>query len=178
MLGYKKHIRVEKDGKWLECRPYEGFKVSMMVRFDHPALGEDLCTDTIDFAESSYATFVSRTRTFGFLRDCEKLQKLHLGLNLGLGGNFNNTVIFDDEKVLNEGGLCYFNECVKHKILDFIGDVFLFNRFVFGAFVGYKSAHELNNMLLRHMMEEPNTWEDFCLGEDDSHHSCYLPHHG
>ena len=171
----KKHIRVRKDEKWLECHPYEGLKVSITVQFDHPALGEDVCTDTVDFSESSYVTFVSRARTFGFLRDCEKLRKL----NLGLGGNFNNTVIFDDEKVLNEGGLRYFNECVKHKILDFIGDVFLFNRFVLGSFVGYKSGHELNNMLLRRMIEEPNALEDFYLGEDDFRHtSFHLPHHG
>ena len=158
----KKAVMVEKGDKWIRCEPYNGFKVSFTMEFEHPALKGEVCRDEIDFSEISYINVVSRARTFGFLKDLDKLQEL----NLARGGNLQNTVVFDEKKIMNQGGLRYMNECVKHKILDVIGDLYLFNHYMLGSFEGYKSGHELNNMLLSRLLKETDSWEEVVLPKD------------
>jgi UDP-3-O-[3-hydroxymyristoyl] N-acetylglucosamine deacetylase len=154
-LRIKKKVRVENDGKWAMFEPFEGFKVGFTIEFDHPAFDERNCQAEIDFSTTSFVKEVSRARTFGFMRDVELLREN----NLALGGSLDNAVVVDDYRILNEDGLRYEDECVKHKILDAIGDLYLLGHSLIGAFKGYKSGHALNNALLIKLIEDKKAWE-------------------
>lgn len=154
-LRILKRIRVEDGDKWAMFEPFDGFKVGFTIQFDHPMFNERNCHAEVDFSTTSFVKEVSRARTFGFMRDVELLRQ-H---NLILGGSLDNAVVVDDYRVLNEDGLRYQDECVKHKILDAIGDLYLLGHSLIGAFSGFKSGHELNNKLLRQLLQEENAWE-------------------
>ena len=113
------------------------------------------CKAEIDFSTTSYVKEVSRARTFGFMRDVELLREN----NLALGGSLDNAVVVDDYRILNEDGLRYEDECVKHKILDAIGDLYLLGHSLIGSFTGFKSGHALNNRLLRELLATESAWE-------------------
>ena len=111
---------------------------------------------TMDFSTTSFLKEISRARTFGFMRDLEFMRSK----NLALGGTMDNAIVLDDYRVLNEDGLRYEDEFVKHKILDAIGDLYLLGRSLIGEFSGHKSGHALNNQLLRKLINTPNAWEE------------------
>lgn len=154
-LKIKKKVRVEHDGKWAMFEPFDGFKVGFTIEFDHPVFNDKNCQAEIDFSTTSFVKEVSRARTFGFMRDVELLREN----NLALGGSLDNAVVVDDYRILNEDGLRYEDECVKHKILDAIGDLYLLGHSLIGSFKGYKSGHALNNALLRELMANEGSWE-------------------
>ena len=154
-LRIKDTVRVEQDGKWAMFEPFEGFKVGFTIEFDHPVFNDNNCQAEIDFSTTSFVKEVSRARTFGFMRDVELLREK----NLALGGSLDNAVVVDDYRILNQDGLRYEDECVKHKILDAIGDLYLLGHSLIGAFQGYKSGHALNNALLRELMANEESWE-------------------
>ncbi len=135
--------------------PFEGFKVGFEIEFDHPVFEGRTQTACVDFSSTSFVKEVSRARTFGFMRDIEYL-RTH---NLALGGSVDNAIVVDETSVLNEDGLRYEDEFVKHKILDAIGDLYLLGKSLIGEFRGYKSGHALNNLLLRTLLEQPDAWE-------------------
>lgn len=155
-IRIKKKIRVEEGDKWVEFTPFNGFKVSFQIDFDHPLFTHQMQTCDINFSTTSFVKEVSRARTFGFQKDIEHLRSS----NLALGGSQDNAIVLDDYRVLNEDGLRYNNEFVKHKILDSIGDLYLLGHSLIGAFSGYKSGHALNNRLLRTLMEDKEAWEE------------------
>jgi UDP-3-O-[3-hydroxymyristoyl] N-acetylglucosamine deacetylase len=152
----KRRVAVEEGDKYAIFEPYNGFKVEFGIDFDHPAFSSRINTASVDLSASSFVKEVSRARTFGFLRDIEALRQQ----NLALGGSMDNAVVVDEYRVLNEEGLRYEDEFVKHKILDAIGDLYLLGRCLIGAFRGYKSGHALNNRLLRALLAEPSAWEE------------------
>ena len=154
-LRIKKKIRVDDGDKWAMFEPFEGFKVGFGIEFDHPVFNEKNCRAEIDFSTTSFVKEVSRARTFGFMRDVELLREN----NLALGGSLDNAVVVDDYRVLNEDGLRYEDECVKHKILDAIGDLYLLGHSLIGSFQGHKSGHELNNHLLKKLLATQEAWE-------------------
>ena len=154
-LLIKERVRVEVDGKWAMLEPFDGFKVGFTIEFDHPAFDASNCSAEINFSTTSYVKEVSRARTFGFMRDVELLRQN----NLALGGSLDNAVVVNDYQVLNEDGLRYKDECVKHKILDAIGDLYLLGYSLIGTFEGFKSGHELNNKLIKTLMEKEAAWE-------------------
>jgi UDP-3-O-[3-hydroxymyristoyl] N-acetylglucosamine deacetylase len=154
-LRIKEKVRVERDGKWAMFEPFDGFKVGFSIEFDHPVFNQNNCHAEIDFSTTSFVKEVSRARTFGFMRDVELLRQK----NLVLGGSLDNAVVVDDYRVLNEDGLRYADECVKHKILDAIGDLYLLGHSLIGAFKGYKSGHALNNTLIRELLLNEDAWE-------------------
>ena len=154
-MRIKEKIRVEDHDKWAMFEPFEGFKVGFTIEFDHPMFHEGNCKAEIDFSTTSYVKEVSRARTFGFMRDVEFLQEN----NLALGGSLDNVVVVDNYRILNEDGLRYEDECVKHKILDAIGDLYLLGHSLIGSFTGFKSGHALNNRLLRKLLAEESAWE-------------------
>ncbi len=162
-IRIKKKIRVEEGDKWVEFTPFNGFKVSFQIDFDHPLFTNKMQTCDINFSTTSFVKEVSRARTFGFQKDIEYLRSN----NLALGGSQDNAIVLDDYRVLNEDGLRYDNEFVKHKILDSIGDLYLLGHSLIGAFSGYKSGHALNNRLLRTLMEDKEAWEEITF-EDAS----------
>ena len=152
----KQPVRVEDGDKWAEFRPYEGFKVDFSIEFDHPIFKRHNQMASIDFSTTSFLKEISRARTFGFMRDIEALRRQ----NLTLGGTMDNAIVLDDFRVLNEDGLRYEDEFVKHKILDAIGDLYLLGHSLIGAFRGHKSGHGLNNQLLRRLIERREAWEE------------------
>ena len=151
----KRKIRVEDGDKWAEFRPYSGYKVNLSLDFDHPIFRKHTQTASINFSTVAFVKEVSRARTFGFLRDIEALR----AKNLTLGGTMDNAIVLDDYRVLNEDGLRYEDEFVRHKILDVIGDLYLLGHSLIGEFTGYKSGHALNNKLLRALRENSAAWE-------------------
>jgi len=154
-MRIKEKVRVEDEDKWAMFEPFEGFKVGFTIEFDHPMFHEDNCKAEIDFSTTSYVKEVSRARTFGFMREVELLREN----NLALGGSLDNAVVVDDYRILNEDGLRYEDECVKHKILDAIGDLYLLGHSLIGSFTGFKSGHALNNRLLRELLARESAWE-------------------
>ena len=154
-IRIKKQVRVEEDDKWAAFEPFDGFKVTFTIDFDHPAFPDHLKTSVMDFSSTTFVKEVSRARTFGFMKDIEFLREN----NLALGGSLDNAIVVDDDKVLNEDGLRYADEFVKHKILDAIGDLYLLGHSLIGEFKGLKSGHALNNKLLLTLLENPDAWE-------------------
>ena len=152
----KKHVRVDDGDKWAEFRPFDGFKVNFEIEFNHPVFKRRGQQASMDFSTTSFLREVSRARTFGFMRDIEKMR----ARNLGLGGNLDNAIVLDDTGILNEDGLRYQDEFVKHKILDAIGDLYLLGHSLIGEFSGYKSGHGLNNKLLRTLIADREAWEE------------------
>jgi UDP-3-O-[3-hydroxymyristoyl] N-acetylglucosamine deacetylase len=125
---------------------------------------------SVDFSSTSFVKEVSRARTFGFIRDIEMLRKN----DLALGGSMDNAIVVDDHKVLNEDGLRYNDEFVKHKILDAIGDLYLLGHSLIGAFIGHKSGHALNNKLLKALLMDPDAWEEVTFDESETAPISYM----
>jgi UDP-3-O-[3-hydroxymyristoyl] N-acetylglucosamine deacetylase len=151
----RRPVEVRDGDKWARFEPYDGFKVSFSIVFDHPVFERSIQSLTIDFAETPYAKEVARARTFGFAQDVEALRNA----GLALGGSLDNAVVLDEYRVLNSDGLRYADEFVKHKVLDAIGDLYLVGHPVIGAFTAHKSGHALNNQLLRTTLEQADAWE-------------------
>jgi UDP-3-O-[3-hydroxymyristoyl] N-acetylglucosamine deacetylase len=149
-------LKVEDGDKWARFDPYDGFKVNFEIEFDHPTFKRHSQVASMDFSTTSFLREVSRARTFGFMRDLESLR----ARNLALGGNMDNAIVLDDYRVLNEDGLRYEDEFVKHKILDAIGDLYLLGHSLIGEFSGYKSGHALNNKLLRALISSQSAWQE------------------
>jgi UDP-3-O-[3-hydroxymyristoyl] N-acetylglucosamine deacetylase len=161
-IRVKKPVEVKLEDKWARLDPFAGFRVSFKIDFNHPVFKSHQSFASVDFSTTSYLKEVARARTFGFMRDIEWLRER----NLVLGGSMDNAVVLDDYRVLNEDGLRYEDEFVKHKVLDAIGDLYLLGHPLIGAFSGYKSGHHLNNLLLRELLEQPHAWEEVTF--DDS----------
>jgi UDP-3-O-[3-hydroxymyristoyl] N-acetylglucosamine deacetylase len=155
-IRIKKSVVVREGDKWARFDPFDGFKVGFSIDFDHPIFTRKSSTAEIDFSTTSFVKEVSRARTFGFMRDIEMLRER----NLVLGGSMDNAIVLDDYRVLNEDGLRYEDEFVKHKILDAIGDLYLLGHSLVGAFYGHKSGHSLNNKLLRTLVADKSAWEE------------------
>jgi len=154
-LKINKEIRVDDGDKWASFSPFDGFKVTFTIDFEHPAFNNLVKTASMDFSSTTFVKEVSRARTFGFMKDIEFLRKN----NLALGGSLDNAIVVDDDKIINEDGLRYADEFVKHKILDAIGDLYLLGYSLIGAFNGHKSGHALNNKLLRTLLDDKEAWE-------------------
>lgn len=161
-LKIKKAIEVNDGEKWAKVSPFKGFKVSLELSFNHPVLKSSRQKATLDFSSISYVKEVSRARTFGFMSDFEWLRSK----NLALGASLNNTVAIDDYRIINEDGLRYEDEFVKHKILDAVGDLYLLGKSLIGAFSGYKQGHALNNILLKTLLKDPTAYEVVTFGKD------------
>lgn len=162
-IRIKKSLRVDDGDKWASFEPYDGFKVTFTIDFDHPVFEAKAQTASIDFSSTSFVKEVSRARTFGFMRDIEALRQRRLAL----GGSMDNAIVVDSSGVLNEDGLRCADEFVKHKILDAIGDLYLLGHSLIGSFTGYKSGHGLNNQLLRDLLRQEDAWEEVSFEEDD-----------
>jgi UDP-3-O-[3-hydroxymyristoyl] N-acetylglucosamine deacetylase len=155
-IRIKQPVEVRDGEKFARFEPYEGFKVEFTIDFDHPAFHDRAKQAQVDFSTTSFVKEVSRARTFGFLREIEHLRQQ----NLALGGSLDNAVVVDEYRVLNEEGLRYEDEFVKHKILDAIGDLYLLGHTLIGSFRGHKSGHGLNNQLLRTLIANRQAWEE------------------
>ena len=163
-IRIKNTIKVEDGDKWARFEPFDGFKVGFTIDFKHPMFQKNVSSAEIDFSSTSFVKEISRARTFGFMKDIEYLRER----NLVLGGSMDNAIVLDDYRVLNEDGLRYEDEFVKHKILDAIGDLYLLGHSLIGAFYGYKSGHALNNKLLLALLAEQSAWEYVTFDDEEA----------
>jgi UDP-3-O-[3-hydroxymyristoyl] N-acetylglucosamine deacetylase len=154
-IRVKKPVKVEQGDKWTAIEPFNGYKITFTISFDHPVIGNTNPSAMVDFAETSYVKEVARARTFGFTSDVEAMRSQ----GLGMGGSLDNAIVIDEFRVLNQDGLRYEDEFVKHKILDAVGDMYLLGHPLIGAVNAYKSGHALNNQLLRALCEDESAWE-------------------
>ncbi len=162
-IRIKRSVEIHDEDKWVRFDPYEGFKVGFCIDFEHPMFTSGSQRAELDFSSTSFVREVSRARTFGFMRDIEALR----ANQLALGGSLDNAIVLDDFKILNEDGLRYENELVKHKILDVVGDLYLLGHSLIGAFTGHKSGHALNNQQIRRLKQDQEAWE-LVTFEDES----------
>ena len=160
-IRIKRDIEVRDGDKIARFTPYDGFRLDFTIEFDHPAIPATQSRAVVEFSTENYIREVSRARTFGFMRDLEFMRER----NLGLGGSMDNAIVLDEFRVLNDDGLRYANEFVRHKILDAVGDLYLAGHPILGAFEGFKSGHALNNKLVRALLAEPSAWEEVSFGE-------------
>jgi UDP-3-O-[3-hydroxymyristoyl] N-acetylglucosamine deacetylase len=154
-IKVKKEIAVTRDDAYASIKPFNGFKVSFKVDFDHPVHKTLPSESIIDFSSTSFVKEVCRARTFGSWNEKEFLQSK----NLALGASVSNAIVFGEKKILNEEGLRFNDEIVKHKMLDAIGDLYLLGGNLIGQFSGYKSGHALNNQLLRKIISDSDAYE-------------------
>jgi UDP-3-O-[3-hydroxymyristoyl] N-acetylglucosamine deacetylase len=150
-LRVRKRVEAREGDKWAVLEPYEGFKLSFSIVYDHPVIEKSNTSLTVDFATTSYLKEVARARTYGFMQDVEDLRDV----GLALGGGLDNAVVLDEHRVLNAEGLRYADEFIRHKVLDAIGDLYLLGRPLLAAFSAYKSGHALNNQLVRALAADP-----------------------
>jgi len=148
-------VEVSSGDKSARFAPHPGFKIEFSIDFDHPVFENSAKSVCVDFATTSYVKEVSRARTFGFMHEVEWMR----GQGLALGGSLDNAIVLDEYRVLNNDGLRYDDEFVKHKVLDAIGDLYLLGHPVIGMFAAHKSGHALNNALLRRLLEQQGAWE-------------------
>jgi UDP-3-O-[3-hydroxymyristoyl] N-acetylglucosamine deacetylase len=151
----KKPVEVRDGDKWARLDPYEGFRLSFSIVFQHPLMEKSGTSATVDFAENSYVRDVARARTFGFSQEVEMLQEA----GLALGGSLDNAIVMDEYRMLNPDGLRLSDEFVKHKLLDAVGDLYLLGHPLLAAFSAHKSGHALNNLLARRLLASPEAWE-------------------
>ncbi|MCR4300524.1 MAG: UDP-3-O-acyl-N-acetylglucosamine deacetylase [Sulfuricaulis sp.] len=162
-MRIKQEVWVEDGDKWACFQPFEGFKVSFAIEFDHPTFRNSTQNASVDFSTTSFVKEVSRARTFGFMGDLEALR----AVGLARGGGLDNAIVMDDFRILNDDGLRYEDEFVKHKVLDAIGDLYLLGHPLIGEFSAHKSGHSLNNRLLRQLVSNREAWELITYNEND-----------
>lgn len=162
-IRIKKRIEIEEDDKWVCFEPLDGFQVSFTIDFDHPIFRSATQVASIDFSTTSFVREIARARTFGFMKHIEALR----ADGLARGGGLDNAIVMDDFRILNDDGLRYEDEFVKHKILDAIGDLYLLGHPLIGAFSARKSGHALNNKILRSLIADQEAWELVSFNETD-----------
>ncbi len=161
-IRIRKPVEVNQGDKWARLAPYDGFRVHFEIDFDHPVLRKHRQTATLEFSTTAFLKEISRARTFGFLRDLETLRDR----DLTLGGGLDNAIVMDEFRVLNEDGLRFRDEFVRHKILDAVGDLYLMGACLIGEFTGFKSGHHLNNNLLRALIAQPDCYEEVVFDDE------------
>jgi UDP-3-O-[3-hydroxymyristoyl] N-acetylglucosamine deacetylase len=163
----KERVEVGEGDKWVRLDPHDGFKINVEIDFDHPALRKHRQSMSMDFSTSSFLKEISRARTFGFLRDLETSR----ALDRALGGSLDNAIVMDEYRVLNEDGLRFRDEFVRHKVLDALGDLYLVGASLIAEFSGFKCGHRLNNLLLRRLLEQPASYEVVVFDEGQEQRS-------
>ncbi|MGI9295789.1 MAG: UDP-3-O-acyl-N-acetylglucosamine deacetylase [Pseudomonadales bacterium] len=169
-LRLRKPVTVEQEDKVATFLPFDGFKVSFSIAFDHPVFENRTVDAEVDFSSTSFVKEVSRARTFGFMHEIEYLRSQ----GLALGGSVDNAIVVDRHRILNEDGLRYEDEFVKHKVLDAIGDLYLLGNSLIGEFRAYKSGHGLNNASLRALIAAEDAWEVVTFEDDASAPISYI----
>lgn len=163
-IRIKKPVVVQEGDKIASFLPFEGFKVTFSIDFDHPVFQGRTLKTSVDFSSTSFVKEVSRARTFGFMHEIEYLRSK----GLAKGGSIDNAIVVDEYRILNEDGLRYEDEFVKHKVLDAIGDLYLLGNSLIGEFKAHKSGHALNNKSLRQLIAQTDAWEVVTFDDDDT----------
>lgn len=170
-LHIKKTVEVRDGDKVARLEPYFGYKLDFTIDFKHPAVDKTGQRFAIDFADTSYVKEIGRARTFGFAHEVEALREI----GLARGGSLDNAIVLDEHRILNNEELRYDDEFVRHKILDAIGDLYLAGNPIIGSYVAEKSGHALNNLLLRKMFDEPDSFEYVTFNNESDAPTAYQP---
>jgi UDP-3-O-[3-hydroxymyristoyl] N-acetylglucosamine deacetylase len=149
-----KPIRIENGASWAEFRPYDGTRFEVEIDFDSPAVGRQFFAADID--ADTFRQEIARARTFGFMKDVERLWAAGYALGSSLE---NSVVIGDDDRVINMEGLRYSNEFVRHKMMDAMGDLALAGARFIGCFRSYRGGHKLNAAALRRLLSDRSAFE-------------------
>jgi UDP-3-O-[3-hydroxymyristoyl] N-acetylglucosamine deacetylase len=157
-----RRIEVVEGDKWVRLEPFDGFRINIEIDFEHPALRKHRQAMSMDFSTATFLKEISRARTFGFLKDLEGAR----ARERALGANLDNAIVMDEYRVINEDGLRFRDEFVRHKILDALGDLYLLGSSLIGEFSGFKCGHKLNNLLLRALLAAPDAYESVVFDED------------
>ena len=165
----KRKITVEDGDKVASLLPFDGFKVSFTIDFDHPVFRDRTAHAELDFSTTTFVQEVSRARTFGFIHEIEYLRSR----GLARGGSVDNAIVVDEYRILNQDGLRFEDEFVRHKVLDAVGDLYLLGHSLLGEFRAYKSGHSLNNATLRALIAQPDAWEMVTFGDQAPAPICY-----
>ncbi len=152
------------QGKWARLEPYHGYKLRFEIDFAHPAVDSTGQCVEFDLSANNYVRDIARARTFGFTRDVEMMRCR----GVALGGSLDNAIVLDEYRVLNSEGLRYDDEFAKHKILDAMGDLYLLGRPLLASYTAYRSAHALNNLLLRALLEQPDAFEELTFERESA----------
>lgn len=161
-IRIKRPVEVTEGDKIASFLPFDGFKVSFSIDFDHPVFKGHTLDASVDFSTTSFVKEVSRARTFGFMHEIEYLRSK----GLAKGGSVDNAIVVDEFRILNEDGLRYEDEFVKHKVLDAIGDLYLLGYSLIGEFKAHKSGHALNNKSLIELIKQEDAWETVTFEDD------------
>ncbi len=160
-IRIRKTVHVDDGDKWARFAPYDGFRLNFEIDFDHPVLRKHRQNASLEFSTATFLKEISRARTFGFLSDVDSLR----ARGRALGGSLDNSIVMDDYRVLNEDGLRFGDEFVRHKMLDAVGDLYLLGACLIGEFSAFKSGHRLNNLLLRELLGRPDCYEEVVFDE-------------
>ena len=158
----KKEVTLKDGDKFASFIPFDGFKVSFSIEFDHPVFKDRRPQTELEFSSSTFVKDISRARTFGFMHEIEYLRSK----GLARGGSMDNAIVVDQYKILNEDGLRFEDEFVKHKVLDAIGDLYMLGNSLICEYRAHKSGHSLNNRVLRQLLEQPDAWEIVTFDEN------------
>jgi UDP-3-O-[3-hydroxymyristoyl] N-acetylglucosamine deacetylase len=164
-IRVRRRIEVQEGDKWVRLEPYDGFRINIEIDFDHPALKKFRQAMTLDFSTQAFLREISRARTFGFLKDLEGAR----ARERALGANLDNAIVMDDYRVINEDGLRFRDEFVRHKVLDALGDLYLLGASLIGEFSAFKCGHKLNNQLLRTLLAAPDAYEEVVFDDVEQH---------
>ncbi|MEM6606724.1 MAG: UDP-3-O-acyl-N-acetylglucosamine deacetylase, partial [Pseudomonadota bacterium] len=163
-IRVKKTVTVEDGDKVATFRPFDGFKVSFTIDFDHPVFRDRKAHAEVDFSSTSFVKEISRARTFGFIHEIEYMRSK----GLARGGSVDNAIVVGEYRILNQDGLRYEDEFVRHKVLDAIGDLYLLGYSLIGEYQAFKSGHGLNNKSLRALIAQPDAWEMVTFEDADA----------
>lgn len=147
-----KPVTVHDGSRTASLAPADTFSVSFAIDFESPAIARQECTFRL--VNGTFKSEICRARTFGFLDEIDEM----LAAGLARGGSLDNAVVVSGDRILNDGGLRYTDEFVRHKVLDSIGDLYLAGAPIIGHFHGHQSGHALNNRLLRALFADPTAW--------------------
>src|SRR5690606_35944622 len=170
-IRIRRPVEVREGDKIARFEPYDGFRLGFTIEFDHPAIPVSESRAEVEFSTEAYIREVSRARTFGFMRDLEFMRER----NLGLGGSMDNAIVLDEFRVLNDDGLRYADEFVRHKILDAVGDLYLAGHPIIGAYEARKSGHALNNKLVRALLANQAAWDVVSFEDEREAPAAYGP---
>lgn len=146
-------IEISANGKKVGIYPAEDYRISCTIDFNHPLIGEQ--TYSLDVTAERFEKEISQARTFGFLHEVEYMKKY----GLAQGGSLENVVVIDTEGVVNEEGLRFEDEFVRHKLLDCIGDFSLLGMPIIGHVIAHKSGHAFNHAFLETFFKAKDAWE-------------------
>lgn len=155
-----REVRYEEDGKWVSLKPSDVASFEGMIDFDQPVIGQQKYS--LSLLNGNFLHDIASARTFCFEKEVEAMR----AAGLARGGSLDNAIVLSETSVINEDGLRYDNEFIRHKLLDAIGDLYLAGAPIVGAYESFKAGHYMNNQLLHTLFADPDNFAIVESGEN------------